>query len=350
MKLLVITQAVDTENGALGFFVGWLRELATRFESIEVVCLYEGTHALPPNVRVHSLGKEDGGSRIQYAWRTYEYAWDLRDEYDAVFVHMNQEYVLLAGWLWRLMGKRVYMWRNHYSGSWLTDIAAAFCTKVFCTSKHSYTAKYKKTVLMPVGIDLSRFERANGAQEGAALHTFRSILFLARIAPSKRPEMLIDALGTVLARGVSFTADIVGSPADGDEGYAHSLETRAESLGLHDRVRFLDGVPHEQTPALYAAHDIFVNCSPSGMFDKTLFEAAAAGCRVIAASDDFKDAAGEETYAPDADQLAERLCEALGESSDSRLRRRTQMQALARGESLGTLADRLVAEIQDSGL
>jgi len=345
MRLLIVTQTVDTKSDTLGFFTTWLQELATRFESLEVICLHEGSHTLPANVRVHSLGKEGDGNRFQYLYRLYAYAWNLRGEYDAVFVHMNQEYVLLAGWLWRLMGKRVYMWRNHYAGSWLTDLAALFCTKVFCTSKHSYTAKYRKTVLMPVGIDLSRFELVGGEQENLTQHAFRSILFLARIAPSKRPEMLIDALGAVLARGVSFTADIVGSPGEGDEGYAHSLEARAESLGLRDRVRFHAGIPHEQTPALYAAHDIFVNCSPSGMFDKTLFEAAASGCRVIAASDDFKDAAGEEAYAPDADQFSERLCEALGESADSRLRRRTQMQALARGESLGTLADTLYVQV-----
>jgi len=339
MKLLVIAQAVDTEDPVLGFFVHWIAELAERAELVTVICLKEGKHALPENVRVHSLGKEEGVGRFEYIKRFYSYIWKFRRDYDSVFVHMNEEYVLLGGLFWRLWSKGVYMWRNHYAGSWRTWIATLFCTKIFCTSKHSYTARFKKTMLMPVGIDLERFNEAS-----AVVREPRSVLFLARIAPSKRPEMFIDALGEVLARGISFTASLYGSPLPEDQSYAESLKTRAESLGLRDRLRFHTGISNDETPALYQAHDIFVNCSPSGMFDKTLFEAAACGCRVIASSDDFHDAAGDEAYAPDTEALADRLIDALTADDDAIARTRIQMQALARGESLGTWADRVIIE------
>jgi glycosyltransferase involved in cell wall biosynthesis len=243
---------------------------------------------LPANVRVHSLGKEKGSvPSFVYAMRFKWLAWEHRSEYDAVFVHMNQEYLLVAGPMWKLLRKPIYFWRNHYAGSFLTDLAAAFCTKIFYTSQHSYTAKYEKAVRMPVGVNLERFD--------AALHVRRephSILFLARINPSKHPDMLIEALGLLLARGVSFVASIYGSPLPEHEAYYANLQAQAERLGLHDRVRFHPGVPNEQAPSIYQAHDIFVNCSKSGMYDKTLFEAAASGCLVLAASDDFKDSIG----------------------------------------------------------
>lgn len=340
MKLLILTQEVDMEDPVLGFFTQWIIELATRVDSVQVICLKEGTHVLPDNVRVHSLGKEDSAGRLEYLRRFYTYIWRLRNDYDAVFVHMNEEYVLLGGLAWRLMGKRVFMWRNHHAGSWRTWLAALLCTKLFCTSKHSYTARFAKTTLMPVGINLDQF-----SESGAIARNPRSILFLSRIAPVKRPEMLIDALGEVLARGVSFTASIYGSALPEYQAYADSLQTRAESLGLHDRLRFHQGIPNHTAPDVYRAHDIFVNCTPSGAFDKTLFEAAACGCRVIAASDDFHDAAGDEAYAPDTEALTERLIETLSQDEDTTLRRRFQMQALARAESLGTLADTLVQTI-----
>lgn len=342
MKLLLITQALDSEDPVLSVYVRWVEEISSRFESVHVICLKEGKHDLPPNIIVHSLGKEEGVGRLTYLYRFYSYIWSLRHEYEVVFVHMNQEYILLAGWLWKAMGKRVYMWRNHYAGSLLTDITVAFCTKVFCTSKHSYTAQFKRTKLMPVGIDLVRFEGPEMVREP------RSILFLGRIAPSKRPEMLIDALGEVLARGISFTASIYGSPSTEDISYFESLDARAESLGLHDRVRFYPGVPNETAPAIYRTHDIFVNCSPSGMFDKTIFEAAACGCRVLAASDDFHDMAGDRSFAPTTADLAERLIESLTDDDDTITRRRIELTALARGESLGTLADRLSIELSQA--
>ena len=54
----------------------------------------------------------------------------------------------------------------------------------------------------------------------------------------------------------------------------------------------MPGIPHSQTPNIYRTHKIFVNTSPSGMLDKTIFEAAASGCIVLAASADFADFAG----------------------------------------------------------
>lgn len=312
MRLLIVTQAVDTEDPVLGFFVRWIEELAKRFERVEVICLKEGKHKLPGNVAVHSLGKEKyaaentpiSGSvfrRAAYTFRFLSLVWRLRCGYDAVFVHMNQEYILIAGWLWKLLGKRIYMWRNHYAGSWLTDVAASFCTKVFCTSKHSYTAKYRKTELMPVGVDTERFTPEHGARK------HHSILFLARMAPSKRPEILLDALAMLARDGVHFTASFVGSPLPQDASYYEGFKARAETLGFGDSVSFHPAVPNAKTPELYRAHQVFVNTSPSGMLDKTLFEAAACGCRVLSTSADFAELAGPAAHFDTATELAEKL-------------------------------------------
>ena len=104
---------------------------------------------MPSNVKVFSLGKEqqlrgrtDLGNfkrsvleeqwlKIKYALNFYKYIWQERKNYDAVLVHMNQEYVLLGGIFWKLFSKKIYMWRNHHSGYFLTDIAALFLYKSF---------------------------------------------------------------------------------------------------------------------------------------------------------------------------------------------------------------------------
>jgi len=313
MKLLVVTQAVDTEDPVLGFFVRWIEEFAKHTEHVEVICLKEGKHNLPANVRVHSLGKEHGAaSRAVYAVRFLKLIWQLRHDYDAVFVHMNQEYVLIAGPLWKLLGKRAYLWRNHYAGSWVTNVAAAFCTNVFCTSKSSYTAKYKKTVLMPVGVDTERF-----FPDARVARKPHSILFLSRISPSKRPEMLIDALAVLAREGQSFTASFVGSPLPQDEAYYEILKEKVRSLSLADKVAFLPAVSNHQTPDLYRAHEIFVNTTASGSFDKTIFEAAACGCRVLAASADFAELAGPDSYFDSSGELVEHFRSALTAPSSS---------------------------------
>ncbi len=337
MKLLVTTQVMDSADPGLGFFVRWVEELSLHAETIEVICLFEGAHALPPNVRVHSLGKENGRvPGIAYALRYLRLAWKLRGRYDAAFVHMNQEYIIIAGWLWKLLGKRIYLWRNHYAGSVLTDIAAAFCTKVFCTSKHSYTARYRKTVLMPVGIDTERFRA-----DPSTIRIPRSILFLARIAPSKRADMFIEALGMLKERGEGYTASIYGSALPEDEAYLGSLNAQAHHLGLDGMLSFHPGPSPEHAPRVFAAHEIFVNCSPSGMFDKTLFEAAAAGCIVVASSEDFSLLLGRDPFS-DAVSLASQLAAHLEDGNGNGVRSR--MYGLAADHSLERLAEALVRE------
>ena len=189
------------------------------------------------------------------------------------------------------------------------NLAAAFSTKVFCTSKYSYTTKYAKTVLMPVGIDTVRFAPSGN-------RTPRSILFLARMAPAKRPEMLIDALALLTQDGVEFTASFVGSPLPHDKAYYEGLKERARAPGLVSRVTFHPGVPNSQTPNLYRAHETFVNTSPSGMLDKTIFEAAASGCIILSASRDVRDAIGEAVYFANARELSGKLSFFLEEKNE----------------------------------
>jgi len=302
MRLLICTQAVDRNDPVLGFFHRWLEELSKHYDRIIVVCLRSGKHTLPANVEVVTL---KGRFRLLRALEVCSVAFGRRREYEAVFVHMSQEYVLAAGWLWKLLGKRIYLWRNHYAGSVRTDIAAAFCTHVFHTSLFSYTANYKKSVRMPVGIDSGTFKQISDVRRVP-----RSILFFGRIAPSKRPELLLEALNMLRARGVPFTATLCGP---GESIYIEDLKRRASELGVKGEIEFLPAVPQNEAPRLFNEHAVYVNCSPAGMYDKTLLEAAMCGCIVVSSSPDFADDFGRDSsFAEgDAKSLATTLERAL---------------------------------------
>jgi glycosyltransferase involved in cell wall biosynthesis len=129
--------------------------------------------------------------------------------------------------------------------------------------------------------------------------------------PSKRPEMLIDALTLLQKKRIDYTADFYGSPLSTTEAYYASLKEKVRVLGIESSVTFYPGPPNHEAPDIFHSHEIFVNCSPSGMFDKTLFEAAACGCRVLAASDDFAKLAGPESWFDSAEALAERIISAF---------------------------------------
>ncbi len=306
MRLLIITQKVDQNDDVLGFFHGWIREFAKHYEKVTVIALGVGEYDLPKNVKVLSLGKEraekgrslkrsfatekgatlkeqaEGISKIKYIINFYRHIWRERKNYDTVFVHMNQEYVLLGWPVWKVLCKKVTMWRNHYSGSFLTRIAMMFTDKIFCTSKYSFTATSKKTTLMPVGIDTEVFKKTENQK------IENSILFLARMSPTKKPELIIEALNILHKEGINFTANFYGNPLPVDIPYAESLKEKVKEYKLNDFVTFEKGIPNRQTPAVYNTHEVFINPSPSGMYDKTIFEAMACESLILTSNLNLK--------------------------------------------------------------
>lgn len=337
MKLLIFTQKVNKEDPVLGFFHRWLVEFSKKFEKITVICLEEGRHNLPLNVRVLSLGKEKGYSRIHYILHFYTYIWRERKNYDAVFVHMNQEYVLLGWKIWKLLGKPIYMWRNHHAGTFFTDIAAFFCTKVFCTSKFSYTAKYKKTVIMPVGIDTELF-KPTGAQRAT-----NSVLFLSRMAPSKRPELLINALKILKGNSVNVNATFIGNPLPKDQTYLNVLKRES-----NEGIQFKAGIPNEETVAVYNSNLISVNTSSSGMYDKTIFEAAACETLPLSSNENVRGQIDERLLFKenDADDLARKLAILLALPTDESAKIGRQVREYVQGNhSLVILAEKLKTEL-----
>jgi glycosyltransferase involved in cell wall biosynthesis len=185
---------------------------------------------------------------------------------------MNQEYVLLAGLYWRLRGIPVYMWRNHPAGSALTRVAVFFSTKVFCTSNQSFTARFKKSVIMPAGIDTNMFRPVTNV-----VRKKYSVCMVGRLSPVKRPDVALEAVETLISRGVQVSLSIIGPVLDRDIKYAEGLKKFVAEKNLSTVVHFFSGVSPDKLPEVYSSYEICLNLTPAGSFDKTIVESAACG-------------------------------------------------------------------------
>ncbi len=272
MKILIITQKLDSNDHVLGAIVGWVKEIAKISQSVSVICLEKRSFSFPKNVSTYSLGKEDGVSRLKYINNFYKHLKELDGSYDRVFVHMNQEYILLAGWYWNLKGIPVYFWRNHPNGNFLTNIAVFFSKKVFCTSKASYTAKFKKTVLMPAGVDTDLFKPVEGV-----VRKKYSVCMVSRIAPVKRIELGLSAMKILISSGTQVSLDIIGSPLDRDLEYFNELKKYVVDNDLSGHVNFLGDFPLPRHPELYTSYEICLNLTLSGSFDKSIISTTSCG-------------------------------------------------------------------------
>lgn len=299
MRLLICTQAIDRNDPVLGFFHRWVKEFAKHFESIIVICLKKGEYDLPPNVHVYSLGKEERQSRIQYISRFIRYIVRFRREYDMVFVHMNPEYVALGGLLWRAWGKRVGLWYNHTVGSVLLRLARFGAAHIFHTSPFAYTARHKHAHQMPAGIDTELFKPHPEIQKIP-----RSIYFQGRVAPAKRVHVLLEAFADLHKKGEARLLTIVGPE---DTAYTQPLKETYRDLIQSGAIIFKGPIPNTETPKLYAAHEVSVNLTDDGNYDKTVLESLACGTPVIVSSKAFKDAPVISISAPRAEELASAL-------------------------------------------
>ncbi len=191
---------------------------------------------------------------------------------------MNQEYVCLAGIIWKILGKKIVFWRNHPMGNFFTKIAVFLSDKVFCVSEFAFVAKYKKTIMMPAGIDTDFFKKNYEIDKEP-----RSLLYLGRISPIKKIDILIDALNILKRKNIKFKAELFGNYLPGNKEYFIRLQQKAGDIAI-----WQEGVAYLETPKVYNRFEIFINLTPTGSYDKTTLEAMACESLVLVSNKSYK--------------------------------------------------------------
>jgi len=275
MKLLIITQVVDTEHPVLGFFAGWILEFAKHCEHVHVICLQAGQHNLPANVTVHSLGKESGAGRLTILRRFYTLIWQLRHEYDNVFVHMNQIYVILGALLWRAWGKRVGLWYMHGTTSVSLRVAEKLTHRIFTGSPESCRINSRKIVVTGHGIDTTHFAPDRTVEKKYDL------VSIGRITHSKNLIELVDLFAQIREQAdVSLT--IVGAPVTAaEQAYEQKLRQHITDLELDDYVSLPGRISQADLPQFLNRSKIFITVAQNGSLDKAILEAMAVGLPVV---------------------------------------------------------------------
>ncbi|NLX48636.1 MAG: glycosyltransferase family 4 protein [Methanospirillum sp.] len=134
--------------------------------------------------------------------------------------------------------------------------------------------------LIPNGVDTGRF--APGGDRDALRREFGIpddeivLLSLGRLSEAKRPERLVEVFAGVAGRVPRSTLVIAGTGERLGE-----TRSRAVSLGVADRVRFLGRVSAEQVPRLYRLADCYVMASRSEGSPLSLLEALSSGLPAV---------------------------------------------------------------------
>lgn len=277
MKLLIITQKVNSQDPILGFFVSWIKKFAAQFEEVIVVAKEVGKYELPKNVRVISLGKDKEVGRFGQLLKLWEAV--ISEKYDRVFVHMNPENVLAVSWWWKIKNIPVALWYTHKATPWQLRLAIPCVKWIFTASRESFRLPSKKVVVTGHGIDASLFTKKENID-------ITKMLAVGRITPTKDYETMIQALK--LLNNKNYTLDIIGEPIlEEDKKYAASLKELVEKVGMQDQVHFLGALPYESLAKKYNDYGLLLHASGTGSMDKVVLEAILAGIVPISSSEAF---------------------------------------------------------------
>lgn len=286
MRLLIITQTVDSADPILGFFHRWLVEFARRADALTVIANRVGEHRLPANVKVFSLGKERGAGRIVRYARFFRLALRAMRQADAVFVHMIPSWVLLLYPFAFIFRKPIYLWYTHKSVTLSLRLATWCVKKVFTASEESFRIATPKKIVIGHGIDTMHFTPGKYIHDPQRL----KLLAIGRMTPAKDFRFIVDVLDivrTLVPQRVTLT--IVGAPATaGDKKYAEDLRVYIAQKGLGVFIDFVGTKRYDELPRIYQSHDVFLHASETGSIDKVVIEAMACGMPVATTSEAFR--------------------------------------------------------------
>ena len=146
-----------------------------------------------------------------------------------------------------------------------------------------YRVPGERVAVIPLGVDLDRFQPGGRAEARAALGLStdeRLVLAVGRIEPLKGLDILIRALAEMTERQ-HVKLLIAGGDDRADREIAR-LKAVAAEVGVADRVRFVGAVPHERLPLYYRAADAVAMPSFYESFGLVAVEAMACGVPVVA--------------------------------------------------------------------
>ncbi len=291
MKLLVITQKVDQNDGYFGFFHDWLLETAKQSEMLTVISLEVGSYDLPKNVKVISLGKENGRSLIRYVTRFLSTCLKYRNDYTHVFAHMSPLYVILGAPIWKLLGKPIGLWYVHRNVDLKLQIAEKLTDVVFTATPESFRIESKKRRFLGQAIDVDKFK--NNLSITLPEQPFKMVS-IGRITPIKNLDTLIRASKILKDRGYQVEVELVGaSVTDEDKTYDASLHALVKELEVEREIKFIGSVPNSEVAKFYWSNHLSLNLCPTGGMDKTILESMAASTPVLVSNEAYGDYFGK---------------------------------------------------------
>ena len=288
-RLLLFNLMTDSADPVLGFASVWIRALARRCESIDVITMYQGELDLPDNARVFSAGRERGLNKAARLANFYRHLLRLlaTEHYDACFAHMMPLFAGLAGPLLTARGIPTVLWYAHRQKSAQLWLGLMMSRRVVSADSTSFPYATDKLRVIGHGIDADFYAPADPVSPSPTVRPL--IVQVGRLAAIKHQKTTIQAVAET-----ETDLTLVGGLQDGYPAhYAYELEAMIQRLGLTDRAQLTGDLPPFEVRGWYHKATIAVNMSPIGLFDKAALESMACAAPTVVCNPAFAPLLGD---------------------------------------------------------
>ena len=214
----------------------------------------------------HALGYDDDAWLAAFAGRAI-----------LVYHNITPEALLPASGPWRRLSR--------LGRAQLVDWKPWFCAAIGVSEYNAaelHEVGYVQPRVLPLLVDVDAIRQS--PWDPAVLRRYQdvtSVLFVGRLAPNKRHDLLFEAFAEYLRVADSPACLILaGAPVSRD--FLAELRAKADALGIARHVDFLGPVSDPVLRGLYRAADVFLCASDHEGFGMPLIEASALGVPVIA--------------------------------------------------------------------
>lgn len=208
----------------------------------------------------------------------------------ATVVYVSTVTVPMWSLLGRVLGRRVVCHVHEAEGSAPPLLRQLLYASLLLAHDVVVNSRYSRDVLVETlpriaGRCVVLYNGVGGPQEPpipARVHLDRPVrlLFVGRLAPRKGPQVAIDTVAELVARGHDVRLHLLGSVFSGYEWFERDLRRRVTESGLQSRVRFL-GFLTDVWPVLAEADIVLVPSTLDEPFGNTVVEALLAGRPVV---------------------------------------------------------------------
>ncbi|MFB6357170.1 MAG: glycosyltransferase family 4 protein, partial [bacterium] len=277
---------MDEDDPGLAVTVEWIDEFCQYAENFHVLALRVGEHDLPDHVNVHSLGRDEGASRLTVLYRMFNHFFRLMEELDGLFIHQGQIYSILLGPLCNIMNIPVVMWKTHGELPWTMHIGLNFVNRILTADEKSFPIDTQKKIVSGHGIHTERFTPTDQERDPFCNETIR-IVSIGRISQTKRT---LEKVQLIKEGSKHLELTLIGGPMTEEEReYWKEVQRYISKHQLSDRVHHLGEIPYEQIPEKLEQYDLFLHYSEPPSIDKSVLEAMLMKRPVITANKGYSD-------------------------------------------------------------